>query len=274
MVSGVGLRQSARILGLGFQSVQWKMEKIARTCTLLHENLLTKLPSGRAYVMDEEETFEGASIRPLTMPMIVDKETWFVVTADVGSIRRLAKRGTARRKRQDREEQRHGLRPDESSRCITRVLDVLWRKTDGPLLLHTDEKASYRTIARRTFGRRLTHETTPGSAPRTTFNPLFPINTTFAMTRDNCGRLRRKSWLVSKKASRLLAHIAIFTVYRNYVRRRFNYDARDDTPGCMLGLTQRALTISEVLRWRQDWGNRSAPPTLPMIGSDARRRAA
>ena len=62
---------------------------------------------------------------------------------------------------------------------------------DSSFVLRTDAKSSYRTIARRLFGDRVVHETTLGSLPRTTYNPLFAINTTMAMTRDNCGRLRR-----------------------------------------------------------------------------------
>ena len=31
----------------------------------------------------------------------------------------------------------------------------------------------------------------------TAYSALFPINTTIAMSRDNCGRLRRRSWLES-----------------------------------------------------------------------------
>ena len=110
-------------------------------------------------------------------------------------------------------------------------------------------------------GDRLEHQTTSGKDARTTFNPLFPINTTLAMTRDNCGRLRRKSWLVSKQALWLRRHMAIFTVYRNYVRRRFNRDKPTETPGKFLELLPRQLTPSEVVRWRQDWGERSPAPT-------------
>ncbi|HEX5050924.1 MAG TPA: hypothetical protein VFZ65_04055 [Planctomycetota bacterium] len=261
LASGVGLRQSARLLGLGLRSVQKKMRKLATTCALLHENLSPRLPERRTYVMDEEETYEGASIRPLTMPVLIDKQTWFVVATSVGSIRRLAPAGTARRARQEHDERQHGRRKDESSECVREVLEALRRRIDGELELRTDEKASYATIARQVFDERVLHTTTAGTALRTTHNPLFPINTTLAMTRDNCGRLRRRSWLVSKKAGWLRRQMAIFTVYRNYVRRRFNRDERRETPAVHLGLLPRQLLPSEVVRWRQDWGPRSPHPT-------------
>jgi len=260
LTSGVGQRQSARLLDLALRSVQKKMRKIATTCGQLHDNLSPRLPDGLTYLMDEEETFENASIRPLTMPVVIEKESWFLVSSTVGSIRRLAPEGTARRKRQDRDEEQHGRRKDESRRSVREALAALKRRIAGALGLRTDEKASYVTLARELFGEHVHHETTAGTQIRTTYNPLFAINTTLAMTRDNCGRLRRRSWLVTKRAPWLQLQMAMFTVYRNYVRRRFNHDAREDTPARCLGLLPRHLHTREVLRWRQDWGALSPHP--------------
>lgn len=261
LISGSGMRQAGRALEMDARTVQRKQRKMAATLAGLHENVCQKLPSGRTWLLDEEETFEAASIRPLTMPVLIDKESWFVVDTAVGPIRRLAPKGTARRRRQDREEATRGRRPDHSSRCVRKVLQTLARKVaEGAILLHTDQKASYATIAISIFGDRLVHVTTAGTLIRHTYNPLFAINTTLAMTRDNCGRLRRRSWLVSKKAERLQDHLVLFTVYRNYVRRRFNYDAAHETPAYLLGLLPRQLRRSEILAWRQDWGDHSIHP--------------
>lgn len=260
LVSGTGMRQTARLLQMDPRTVQRKQRKLAATLGPLHDNLSPQLPAGRVWLMDEEETYEGASIRPLTMPVLIDRETWFVVATSVGSIRRLAPPGTARRARQDREE-RKGRRPDQSRRCVREVLQALaTRVAEGRILLHTDQKSSYATLAREVFGDRLTHVTTAGTRLRDTSNPLFAINTTLAMTRDNCGRLRRRSWLVSKRAACLRDHLALFVVYRNYVRRRFNYDREDETPAKLLGLLPRQLHRHEVVAWRQDWGDRSIHP--------------
>jgi transposase-like protein len=260
LVSGVGLRQLGRLLKMNAKSVQGKQRKMARTFGFLHENLTPRLPSGRGFLLDEEETYEQASIFPLTMPVLIEKETWFVVATAVGSIRRLAEPGTLRRARQDLAE-KDGPRPDESRIRVQDVLQQLARKVpEGNLLLLTDEKTSYVTLGKEVFGDRLVHEVTPSTLARGSFNPLFPINTTMAMTRDNCGRLRRRSWLVTKKAERLQHHLLLFTVYRNYVRRRFNHDRETDTPAKLLGLTPRHLVGEEVLAWRQDWAERSIHP--------------
>ena len=148
LVSGVGLRQLGRVLGLNIRSVQKKKRKMARTCTLLHDNLSPRLPQGRTYLLDEEETFEGASIRPLTMPVLIEKDTWFVVSTAVGKIRRLAPQGSARRVRQDQDE-KEAPRPDESRESVARVLTALARRVPtGAILLRSDQKASYGVVAR------------------------------------------------------------------------------------------------------------------------------
>lgn len=261
LCSGAGYRQAGRVLGLSPTAVQQKARKLGRTCHHLHRNLSHRLGAGRTFVLDEEETYEQSSIRTLTVPILIEASSWFLVAATAGPIRRRAAAGTARRRWQDLDEQRHGRRRDRSRRCVQRVLRELDRRlAGGSLLLRSDEKASYATLAQRIFGARLRHETTSGRLPRTTYNPLFAINSTIAMSRDLCGRLRRRSWLVSKKARWLRRHLHLFVVWRNYVRRRFNRDLEHETAAVHLGLLPRQLTCAEVLAWRQDWGRRSLHP--------------
>lgn len=271
LISGVGLRQSGRVLHLDVHAVQKKARKIGRTCSELHRSLCRSLPAGGTYVLDEEETYEAASIRPLTMPVLIERESWFVVSTDVGPIRRIAAKGTRRRRLQESDERRNGKRPDCSAACVRTVLERLRELTpEGPIVLWTDLKPSYVRIARSVFGERVEHHRVSSRLVRTTFNPLFPINTTLAMTRDNCGRLRRQSWLVTKRAKYLQLHATVFAVYRNYVRRRFNRDKPHETPAVLLKLLPRQLSIAEILAWRQDLP-RSIPPIPPGDDAPARR---
>jgi transposase-like protein len=273
--SGVGLRQCGRLLDMDIRAVQEKKTKMAAALAAMHHNLCPTLPAGRTYLLDEEETYEGASIRPLTMPVVIEKETWFVVSTAVGTIRRGAVRGSVRRSLEEADVQRFGPREDQSDQRVSDVLRVLAAKSPtGRIGLHTDQKQSYRRLAAAIFGERLDHEVTSSKRARNQANPLFAINVTMAMTRDNCGRLRRRSWLVTKKAERLQEHLHLFMIYRNYVRRRFNRDEEVDTPARFLGLLPRNLQSSEVLAWRQDWGDHSIHPMSPSGALTVRDRIA
>jgi len=262
LTSGVGYRQSARTLRMSHGALQRKAAKLGRAMGGLHYNLLFGLPADRTYILDEEETYEKASVRPLTVPLMVESETWFIIDAAVAPIRRLAKAGTRRRKRQEAEEQQHGRRLDQSREAVARVLARLAPATGrGKLKLVSDKKSSYPRLAKMAFGDDLVeHRVISSKALRTTQNPLFPINLTIAMSRDNMGRLRRRSWLVTKLATRLQLHLYLYIIYRNYIRRRFNRDEVHESPAQRLGLMPRNLEFPEVLRWRQDWGELSIHP--------------
>ena len=87
--------------------------------------------------------------------------------------------------------------------------------------------------------------------------------------------MRRDSWLVSKKRRYLDLGLQLWMAYRNYVRRRFNYD--EESPAQLLGFVPRRMSVGELLSWRQDWGHASIHPLSRRgvsIGALRHRRAA
>jgi len=270
LVSGVGLRQSGRLLGLSSTAVVQKLRKFGTTCGLLHDNLAAKLPEGRTYLLDEEETIIGSKTRPATVVIVMEKEHWFLCATGAAPVRRLGPVGSRRRQLQDQEEAKDGVRKDESHACVKAALEkLLLMAGDGHKHVLTDQKPSYKTLIEQVLGASAGHSTTSGTAPRTLLNPLFPINVTMGMSRDNNGRLRRKSWLHSKTLDCLSHQLVLFAVYRNYIRKRFNTDEEGITSATSLGLLPRALNFGEVLQWRQDWGHNNAHPTNPLGGTEA-----
>ncbi|MBM4061175.1 MAG: hypothetical protein FJ265_08785 [Planctomycetes bacterium] len=262
LASGVGLRQSGRVLHLDAHAVQRKFRKIARHMRMLNRNLLPRLPAARTFLLDEIESFEQRSICPLTVPVLIEKASLFVVATDVAPIRRSARRGSRRQHWLVCHEARVGRRRDRSRDCVRRVFGRLQRLLGGGRAqLLTDEKELYAAQVRYRAGAlSIEHRTVPSTQPRTTFNPLFPINLTDAMLRDNNGRLRRRSWLVSKCGRFLRLQLEVFAAYRNWHRRRTNFDPEYFTPGVALGLCPRRLELAELLAWRQDWWRRTIHP--------------
>src|SRR5262245_42956970 len=250
LISGCGLRQCGRIVGLSVRAVQYKFRKVARAMRQLNRNLLRSLPGTghRTFQLDEIETFEHSSILRLTVPVLIERESLAVLAFDVGPIRRVPRRGSRRQRWLTRHELNHGRRRDRSRACVRRVLGRLrrlWGQRRG--LLQTDEKALYGARLRRMWPETMAHETTSSRLPRTVYNPLFPINLTDAMLRDNNGRLRPRTWLVSKKAGHLRDQLELYVAYRNWHRQRNNDDPADRTPGVVLQLTERQLEFGEML---------------------------
>jgi hypothetical protein len=173
----------------------------------------------------------------------------------------MTRRGSKKQKWLRRHEQEHGKRQDLGRACVHKVLRRFRKLLGGQAAtLITDQKELYAALSRRLFGGQVAHQTFSAKLARTTWNPLFPINHTDAMLRDNCGRLRRRSWLVSKRATCLLLQLQLFTAYRNWHRKRTNDDDVGRTPAVVLGVLPRQLGLSELLAWRQDWRLRSIHP--------------
>ena len=173
-----------------------------------------------------------------------------------------------------KEDERRGPRKDRSRRSIRRTL-ARGREIISPeskITLRTDEKSVYPGLAAEVFATRLTHLKTSSKLARTIGNPLFPINHEDARLRDMCGRMRRQSWLVSKKRRYLELALQVHMAFRNLVRSRFNTDK--ETPAQLLGFLPRPLTLGEALSWRQCWGRRSVHPLSPSGRSVSQFQAA
>lgn len=262
LASGIGLRQTSRILGLSLRCTELKYRKIARHLRRLNLNLRGELPEDSRLQLDELETYEAErNTCPLTVPILIESRSRYVIWAESAPIRPRGRMTEKRRERIARAEKKRGPRVDRSRNALERTLRRGARvaRPLSVVKLSTDEKSTYPGLAREAFGRtRLVHEQTNSRLARGTWNPLFPINHTEAMLRDLLGRMRRESWLVSKKRRYLDLGLQLFSAYRNLVRRRFNSDR--ETPAQILGFVARPLSPGEVLSWRQDWGEGSIHP--------------
>jgi hypothetical protein len=260
--SGVGLRQSARFLGMNRKCVEAKARKIGRHCKDLNKNLRGKLPERVTLQFDEIETYETRrNTRPLTLPVLIDRETRFILGARSAPIRPNGTMTPSRLKAIERDRRRLGERPSRSRAAVRNVLRQGARclLPGATIIVQTDEKSTYPGLARWALGQHIAHETVSSQIARTTWNKLFPINHTEACMRDLIGRLRRDSWLVSKRRWFLNLHLHIYMAVRNYAFPRFNRDK--ESPAQMLGWIKERLTIGQLLSWRQDHRALSGDPT-------------
>ena len=280
VASGVGIRQCAREIHLSTRCTELKLRKIGRHLRRLNLNLRGELQTVSSFHFDELETYEGQrNTRPLSVPVLIESDSRFIVWAESAPIRPRGKMTKKRLQAIEAAENRYGSRKDTSRRSVRRALTrgAELANAATTVVFQSDEKSSYRRLAIKAFGAdRLRHLRTNSKLVRATWNPLFAINHEEAIMRDLLGRLRRESWLVSKKRRFLDIALQVHMAYRNMVRRRFNTDT--ESPAQLLGLLPRRLTSFELLSWRQDWAEGSIHPlsrtgeTIERFG--ARRAAA
>ena len=269
LASGIGLRQSARLLKLTLGSCEKKFRKLARHLRRLNLNLAFELPVGSTLQFDEFESFENTRVgAPLSIPFLIERESRFLVWAETARLRQRSARGRRRKPLGEAAQKRLRSRRDGSRAGIERTLrrgrDLT--RSHARVTLETDKKLSYVPIAQELFGKeRLVHRRTSSRLARTQTNPLFAVNQAEAMARDLLGRLRRQSWLASKKRRFLDLALALYASWRNFVRRRFNHDKRSAAE--YLGFVPRRLTAPELCSWRQEWGKHSIHPLA--LGSES-----
>jgi hypothetical protein len=260
-----GIRETCRRLPMSRCCFVRKSRKIERHLRGLHQNLLHRFPAGAQFSFDELVTYEQNRVtQPLSLPILVEMESHFVVAATVARMAPLLRTVGRRQQRIAAAEQSGGRRRSTELLALRHVLATLVPLVAGHrrLYFRTDMKAVYPRVLRSLFGaERVVHEREQGKPGKAPLSPLFAINLTAAMLRDLEPRLRRRSWLAAKKAEWLEHALPGFLVYRNCVRRRFNREGKQMTPAVHLGFLQRALAIEECVRWRQDFGMRSLHPT-------------
>jgi hypothetical protein len=263
-VSKVTHRQSARNHCCSRTTEERHFRRLGAHCAAFHharlEELAASASKATTFLFDELETYEEhRTQKPVTVPVLIERESGFVIDAQVGA---LAPRSKLAPKRAPASPPRVPRRSESQHvvRAVFEQLRSLTRKQPALCVL-TDKKPSYVRILRELFRApdacRCVHRRTPSTRMRDTRNPLWPINHTLARLRDNLSRLVRETWAAAKQRRWLAAHLAIWICYRNYVRGQTNRLHRI-TPAMALGLQRRPWSPRKLLAWKPLSANASA----------------
>jgi len=210
------MRRTALLLGTSYNTVAAKMRMLAGTSRHYQARLLAT-KSNVAYIqMDEMETFEHTKCKPLSIALAVEPETRHILAAKVAIMP--AKGPLARISRK-----KYGPRIDERKQCFKEALAVAAAFCTETPEIRTDKKSAYRTWIK---------EVVPGAKHVTTkgrrgcvvgygelkeggFDPLFSLNHTAAMVRDNLARMLRRTWCTTKLKNRLQDALDLYAWMHN-----------------------------------------------------------
>jgi hypothetical protein len=255
-ISKVTQRQSARTLGCSRRTIAHRLLLLGEHCRQFHQQRLDRAAArggiAGVFQLDELETFEHSRrLCPVSVPVLVEQRTFFVVDVETASLPSRGKLKPADLERKRRRAAAEGVRRSESTAAVRRSFERLaaWHSRDRLVRVVTDRKTSYPTALERAFGARVVHQRASSKVRRDRKNPLFAINHTLAMLRDGLSRLVRRSWAASKKRARLARHLWIWVAYRNYVRGITN-KAPSTTPAQALRIIDKQLRREHLLAWR------------------------
>lgn len=255
---GPGLRQIGRLLGVSHTTVMRHLARAARHCLIYHRRMIDGRAVPDTIVIDGFESFEFSQYFPFHANLAVDAASWLIRHFTDSPLRRKGTMRADQRRRRALLEEEFG-RPDPKA-VEEGILELLRTVARGQrshdvheLVIHSDDHPAYQRAIRRLESLpetpHIRHEITSSKARRTTSNPLFPVNLADLLIRHGQANHRRETIAFSKRRQGALERLAVFTVWRNAIKRR-----REKVPGetaaMAAGLLQRPLEWREVLAAR------------------------
>jgi transposase-like protein len=257
---GAGLRQIARALGTSHTTVARQVARLGRHCLLFHGRLVRRRLLTEPLVIDGFESFEFSQYFPFHANLAVGARSWLLYHFTDSPLRRKGAMTPFQKQRRAELERLFG-RPDPQAveRGVAELLrPLLSRVPPGSrLCLHSDDHPAYhralRRLKRQSAAARervpIQCQVTSSKERRTTSNPLFPVNLADLLLRHSNANHRRETIAFSKRRQAAIERLAVFCVWRNYVKRR-REKGRRESAGMWLGLVERMLDWREILRRR------------------------
>ena len=209
------MRRCAKLLKIDRKTVARRIPYFVAKARLAQAASPIPGPCSEIYI-DELITFEHTRCKPLAVSMAVSKERKILsfAVSSMPPIGKHLKKISLKK---------YGNRPNLRRKGMNSCLEAVAPYVSSATRFISDEEPSYLgLIAKRYPGQ--THQRHPskraviagqGELKDHSFDPLFAINHTFAMLRANLARLARRTWVTTKKTSRLEEFIQIYVGFHN-----------------------------------------------------------
>lgn len=216
MVSVVSLRECHRKLKINRKTVTRKLIFMAARAQLKLEALNKKRNKTSVVEFDDMETFEHTKCKPLSITIAVESKSRWILGFEVSQMPckgLLAK--TARKK--------YGYRLDMRAVGREKLFKRIGKYISSDAVIKSDENPHYVNDVQKYLGP-VIHKrylgrpgavTGQGELKKIGFDPLFSLNHTCAMMRSKVSRLIRRTWNTTKRADRLVQHLALAVLHHN-----------------------------------------------------------
>jgi transposase-like protein len=239
-------RQIARDLEVAPETVNRQLARLGRHCMLFHTSQMQMAPPVSQVVVDGFVTFELSQYYPFHHHTAVEKGTDFFLYFTDSPVRRSGTMTAVQKRRRAKLEAMHG-RPDPKAvqRDMAELLRIVIGRQPGLTIYSDDHKAYPRAI--RSVCPDARHEITPGSEHRDANNPLWEVNLLDLLIRHSGANHKRETIAWSKRRQASSERLAVFLVWRNYMKGRREKVRGSPTPAMDRGMCDRRLTAHEVL---------------------------
>jgi hypothetical protein len=216
LCSSTSMRRSAKLHGISRTTVARKLLFLGQRAELEFKRLNAIRSPANEVQFDDLETFEHTKCKPLSVTLAVEKKTRRILALEVSQMAakgRLAKQAV----------KKYGFRKDYRSRGRHRLFKSLLPLVSQSACFESDQNPYYPKDLKSYFpnATHVTHLGQRGSIvgqgelKKVRFDPLFSLNHTCAMLRDNIKRLSRKTWCTTKLPVNLRAHLYMYALFHN-----------------------------------------------------------
>ncbi len=242
-------RQLARDLGVSPPTVDRQLERLGRHCMLFHARQMADAPPIRDMVIDGLVTFERSQNQPFHHHLAIEKDTDFFAYFTDSEVRRSGTMTDAQRRRRAEQEQRVGRPDPQAVRKDIRELLEVTIGSQPEVTIYSDDHRAY-PRAMRGLAPRIHHRVTSSKDRRDNRNPLWEVNLGDLLIRHCSSNHKRETIAWSKRRQASSERLAIFLVWRNYMKGRREKVRGSPTPAMARGMMERPLAVADVLEER------------------------
>jgi transposase-like protein len=251
VTGGMCNSQIATDLAVSAATIDRQISRLGRHCLLFHLQMMQARPRLTDVVLDSFVTFEHSQYHPYHLHLVVDRDSTFVPSFTESEVRRS---GRMTRQQKQKRQQLEALRGRPDPKAVRQdVKELLEVVTAGweELTLHSDDHRDYRWAIER-LPCRILHVVTSAQKVRDRWNQLYEVNLLDLLIRHGAAEHKRETIAYAKRRGCGVLRLAIFLVWKNYVRwkrvRRWR-----QTPAMLVGVCGRRLTVREILGRRLFW---------------------
>ena len=216
LCSGMSQRRCAHQYKTKPATIARRVERFGKICQMNLESYRRTRPKATVVQIDEMESFEHSKCKPVTMPIVVEEKTRKILCLRVGQIAAKGHLAAISRKK-------YGPRSCERKRCLKEVLGELKGCVSEALVIKSDESPHYPDLIKEYFPGALHRAykgrrgcvVGQGELKKGGFDPIFTLNHSYAMIRDNVKRLSRRTWCTTKLQTKLELFLFIYAWFHN-----------------------------------------------------------
>ena len=242
-------RQIARDLNVAPSTVDRQLSRLGRHCLLFHARHMQTAEPATRVVIDGFVTFEHSQYYPFHHHLAVEADTDFLLSFTDSEVRRSGTMTEAQKRKRKQLEDLHG-RPDPRAvfKDVKHLLEVVTEGQPRVTVLSDDHRTYQQVLA--TLPCESTHLVTSSQERRDAGNPLFPINLADLLIRHSSANHKRETIAWSKRRQRSAERLAVFLVWRNYMKGRREKERRSPTPAQARGMVEDRVSVRKLLERR------------------------